>query len=105
MMGIFSTKVNNSGAVAGMLVGLVSTLVYIFTYKGWFFVAGTEMLPNTPDNWFLGVSPEAFGALGALLNFATAFIVSNMTTPVPDDIRQMVEDIRFPKGAGEAQDH
>ena len=105
MMGIFSTKVNNSGAVAGMLVGLVSTLVYIFTYKGWFFVAGTEMLANTPDNWFLGVSPEAFGALGALLNFATAFIVSNMTAPVPDDIRQMVEDIRFPKGAGEAHDH
>ena len=105
MMGIFSTKVNNSGAVAGMLVGLVSTLVYIFTYKGWFFVAGTEMLANTPDNWFLGVSPEAFGALGALLNFATAFIVSNMTAPVPDDIRQMVEDIRFPKGASEAHDH
>jgi len=105
MMGIFSSKVNNSGAVAGMLVGLVSTLVYIFTYKGWFFVAGTEMLANTPDNWFLGVSPEAFGALGALLNFATAFIVSNMTAPVPDDIRHMVEDIRFPKGAGEAQDH
>jgi cation/acetate symporter len=105
MMGIFSSKVNNSGAVAGMLVGLVSTLVYIFTYKGWFFVAGTEMLANTPDNWFLGVSPEAFGALGALLNFATAFIVSNMTAPVPDDIRHMVEDIRFPKGAGEAHDH
>tara|TARA_B100001109_G_scaffold201911_1_gene168662 strand:+ start:41596 stop:43374 length:1779 start_codon:yes stop_codon:yes gene_type:complete len=105
MMGIFSTKVNNTGAVSGMLVGLVSTLVYIFTYKGWFFVAGTNMLPNTPDNWFLGIAPEAFGALGALLNFVTAFVVSNMTAPVPDDIRHMVEDIRFPKGAGEAQDH
>jgi len=105
MMGIFSTKVNNSGAVAGMLVGLVSTLVYIFTYKGWFFVAGTEMLPNTPDNWFLGIAPEAFGALGALLNLVTAYVVSNMTAPVPEDIRHMVEDIRFPKGAGAAQDH
>tara|TARA_B100001971_G_C18244594_1_gene573324 strand:- start:80 stop:1858 length:1779 start_codon:yes stop_codon:yes gene_type:complete len=105
MMGIFSTKVNNTGAVAGMLVGLVSTLVYIFTYKGWFFVTGTNMLPNTPDNWFLGIAPEAFGAMGALLNFVVAFVVSNMTAPVPDDIRHMVEDIRFPKGAGEAQDH
>ncbi|MEE3190318.1 MAG: cation acetate symporter, partial [Pseudomonadota bacterium] len=57
------------------------------------------------DNWFLGVSPEAFGALGALLNFVVAFVVSNMTAPVPDDIRQMVEDIRVPKGAGDAQDH
>jgi cation/acetate symporter len=105
MMGIFSTKVNNTGAVSGMLVGLVSTLVYIFTYKGWFFVAGTNMLPNTPDNWFLGIAPEAFGALGALLNFATAFVVSNMTAPVPEEIQHMVEDIRVPKGAGAAQDH
>ncbi|WP_430461955.1 sodium:solute symporter family protein [Thalassolituus sp. LLYu03] len=105
MMGIFSAKVNNTGAVSGMLVGLVSTLVYIFTYKGWLFIPGTEMLANTPDNWFLGISPEAFGALGALLNFATAFIVSNMTAPVPDHIQHMVEDIRVPKGASAAQDH
>ena len=105
MMGIFSTRINNHGAVAGMLVGLISTLVYIFAYKGWFFVAGTEMFANTPDNWFLGISPEAFGALGALLNVVTAFVVSSMTAPVPDDIRQIVEDIRVPKGAGSAQDH
>lgn len=105
MMGIFSTRINNHGAVAGMLVGLVSTLLYIFAYKGWFFVAGTEMFANTADNWFLGISPEAFGALGALLNVVTAFVVSSMTAPVPEDIRQMVEDIRVPKGAGSAQDH
>jgi cation/acetate symporter len=105
MMGIFSSRINNIGAVSGMLVGLTSTLVYIFTYKGWFFVQGTNMLPNTPDSWFLGVAPEAFGAIGALLNFATAFIVTKMTAPVPEEIRHMVEDIRFPKGAGAAQDH
>ncbi|WP_338352438.1 sodium:solute symporter family protein [Thalassolituus oleivorans] len=105
MMGIFSTRINNHGAVAGMLVGLISTLVYIFAYKGWFFIAGTEMFANTSDNWFLGISPEAFGALGALLNVVTAFVVSSMTAPVPDDIRQIVEDIRVPKGAGSAQDH
>lgn len=105
MMGIFSTKVNKEGAIAGMLAGLLSTLLYIFSYKGFLFIPGTELLVNTPDNWFLGVSPEAFGALGALLNFVVAFVVSNMTAPVPDDIRQMVEDIRVPKGAGDAQDH
>ncbi|MEC9255740.1 MAG: VC_2705 family sodium/solute symporter, partial [Pseudomonadota bacterium] len=105
MMGIFSTKVNKQGAIAGMLTGLLSTLLYIFSYKGFLFIPGTELLANTPDNWFLGVSPEAFGALGALLNFVVAFVVSNMTAPVPDDIRQMVEDIRVPKGAGDAQDH
>ena len=105
MMGIFSTRINNTGAVAGMLVGLLSTLVYIFTYKGWFFVSGTNMLANTPDNWFLGIAPEAFGAMGALLNFVTAFVVTNMTTPVPKEIEEMVESIRIPKGAGAAQDH
>ena len=105
MMGIFSTRVNNTGAVAGMLVGLTSTLVYIFTYKGWFFVAGTNMLENTPDQWLMGISPEAFGALGAFLNFAVAFAVSSITKPVPDEIREMVESIRVPKGAGDAQDH
>ena len=105
MMGIFSTKINNTGAVAGMLAGLLSTLVYIFTYKGWFFVAGTEMLPNTPDNWFLGIAPEAFGAMGALINFVVAFAVTSMTAPVPKHIEEMVESIRVPKGAGAAQDH
>ncbi len=105
MMGIFSTKVNKQGAIAGMLTGLLSTLLYIFSYKGFLFIPGTELLANTPENWFLGIAPEAFGALGALLNFVVAFAVSNMTAPVPDDIRQMVEDIRVPKGAGDAQDH
>jgi len=105
MMGIFSTKVNKAGAIAGMLTGLLSTLLYIFTYKGWFFVTGTNMLENVPENWFLGVAPEAFGALGALLNFVVAFAVTKVTAPVPDEIRQMVEDIRVPKGAGGAQDH
>ncbi|TNC91535.1 sodium:solute symporter family protein [Thalassolituus sp.] len=105
MMGIFSTRINKAGAIAGMLVGLLSTLLYIFSYKGFLFIPGTELLANTPDNWFLGIAPEAFGALGALLNFVVAFAVSSVTAPVPDDIRQMVEDIRVPKGAGGAQDH
>ncbi|NVJ93626.1 MAG: cation acetate symporter [Methylocystaceae bacterium] len=105
MMGIFSKKMNNSGAVAGMLTGITTTLVYIFTYKGWFFIPGTAMLPNTPDSWFLGISPEAFGTVGAILNFIVAFVVMNMTAPVPEEIEAMVEDIRIPKGAGAAQDH
>jgi len=105
MMGIFSSRINNTGAVAGMLAGLLSTLVYIFTYKGWFFVQGTNMLPNTPDNWFLGIAPEAFGAMGALINFVVAFVITNITAPVPKEIEEMVESIRVPKGAGAAQDH
>jgi cation/acetate symporter len=105
MMGIFNKKINNSAAVAGMLVGLCSTLVYIFIYKGWLFIPGTNNLANTPDNWLFGIQPESFGAVGALLNFITAIVVSKLTTPPPEHIQHLVEDIRIPKGAGGAVDH
>ena len=68
LLGIFFKRVNKQGAIAGMLTGLISTLLYIFWFKGWFFIPGTEMAANSPDNWFMGISPESFGAVGALLN-------------------------------------
>ncbi|MGB0684482.1 MAG: sodium:solute symporter family protein [Magnetovibrionaceae bacterium] len=105
MMGIFFKRVNDHGAVIGMLVGIGSTLLYIFTYKGWFFIPGTNMLPNTDEYRLFGIAPEAFGAVGAMLNFAAAFIVSNMTAEPPEEIQHLVEDIRIPKGAGGAVDH
>ncbi|WP_275097928.1 sodium:solute symporter family protein [Sedimenticola hydrogenitrophicus] len=105
MMGIFNKRVNNTGAVTGMLVGLGSTLLYIFWFKGWFFIPGTAMAANTADNWFLGISPEAFGAVGAMLNFASAILVSKVTAEPPEHIQHMVEDIRTPRGAGAATDH
>ncbi|MCW9033202.1 MAG: cation acetate symporter [Alphaproteobacteria bacterium] len=105
MMGIFAKRVNNVGAVAGMLVGISATLLYIFTFKGWFFIPGTAMLANTPANHFMGISPEAFGAVGAMLNFAVALTVSKMTAPPPEHIQHLVEDIRIPKGASGAIDH
>jgi cation/acetate symporter len=105
MMGIFNKNMDNIGAITGMLVGLFSTLIYIFWFKGWFFIPGTEMAANTPDNWFLGISPEAFGAVGAMLNFASAYVVSKITPPPPEHIQHLVEDIRVPIGSGSAVDH
>ncbi|MGE4534828.1 sodium:solute symporter family protein [Halomonas sp.] len=105
MMGIFSKRVNNKGAVAGMLTGLALTLLYIFTYLGWFFVPGTNMLPNTPDNWILGISPLSFGAVGAIFNFTVAYLVSNATEEPPQEIQDLVESVRYPKGAGTATGH
>ncbi|TDB01530.1 sodium:solute symporter family protein [Halomonas marinisediminis] len=105
MMGIFSKRVNNKGAVAGMLTGLVATLLYIFTYLGWFFIPGTNMLPNTPDNWILGISPLSFGALGAICNFTVAYLVSSATEEPPQEIQDLVESVRYPKGAGVATGH
>ncbi|HCR98699.1 MAG: sodium:solute symporter family protein [Halomonas sp.] len=105
MMGIFSTRMNSTGAVAGMLSGLACTLLYIFTYLGWFFIPGTNMLPNTQDNWLFGISPLSFGAVGAMINFAVAFLVSSMTAPPPKEIQELVQSVRYPKGAGAAVDH
>jgi len=105
MMGIFSKKMNNSGAVAGMLSGLICTLLYIFTYLGWFFVPGTNMLANEPAQWIFGISPLSFGAVGAMINFAVAFAVCSVTKAPPQEIQELVESVRYPKGAGVAVDH
>ncbi|WP_273208605.1 sodium:solute symporter family protein [Marinobacter subterrani] len=105
MMGIFSKRVNNKGAVAGMLAGLAFTLTYIFVYKGWLFIPGTNNLPDTPENWVLGISPLSIGAIGAIVNFAVAFVVSNATEEPPVEIQELVESVRYPRGASQAQDH
>ncbi|WP_100640467.1 sodium:solute symporter family protein [Marinobacter salexigens] len=105
MMGIFSKRINNIGAIAGMLSGLVFTLSYIFVYKGWFFIPGTANLADTPANWVLGISPLSIGAIGALVNFAVAFVVANATDEPPVEIQELVESVRYPRGAGQAQDH
>ncbi|MEZ5754992.1 MAG: sodium:solute symporter family protein [Paracoccaceae bacterium] len=105
MMGIFSTRINKEGAIMGMLVGLIFTAVYIFIYKGWFFIPGTNNLPDTPDQYFFGISPLSIGTIGAVLNFATAFVVSSITKAPPKEVVELVESIRVPKGAGAAQAH
>ena len=102
MMGIFSKRVNNKGAVAGMLVGLVFTVVYIFLYLGWFFIPGTATYANTPDNWLFGISPLSIGTVGAVINFAVAYAVSLVTEAPPQAIQDLVESVRTPKGAGAA---
>lgn len=105
MMGIFSKRINNKGAVAGMLAGLIVTCVYIFLFKGWFFIPGTNMLVDDSSGWIMGISPLGFGPIGALINFVVAFAVSYMTAPPPQEIQDLVESVRYPKGAGAAIDH
>ncbi len=105
MMGIFSKRMNKQGAMAGMLVGIGITLFYVFQHKGIFFIAEWKYLQSWGSNWFLGIEPNAFGAIGAVFNFAVAFLVSRVTAPPPEHIRHMVEDIRVPAGAGDATGH
>jgi len=100
MMGIFSTKMNKEGAIAGMLAGLFVTLFYVFAHKGIFFVKGTDFLPMIGGaNSFFGITPEAFGAVGAMVNFAVAFAVFKMTKAAPSHIQAMVEAVRIPRGS------
>jgi len=100
MMGIFSKKMNKEGAIAGMLAGLFITLFYVFAHKGIFFIKGTDFLPMIGGaNSFFGITPEAFGAVGALFNFIVAFVVDKMTKEPPEHIQAMVENVRIPRGA------
>ncbi|WP_375592771.1 sodium:solute symporter family protein [Algihabitans albus] len=99
MMGIFYKRANNYGAIAGMLAGLIFTVSYIFVYKGFLFIPGTNMLPDTADAWVFGISPLSIGSIGAMLNFAVAIIVSRATAEPPQEIQDLVESIRVPRGA------
>ena len=105
MMGIFSKRVNKEGAIAGMVAGIGVTLLYVFQHKGIMFIQGTEFLGNMSPNWFMGIEPNAFGCVGAIVNFVVAFAVSSVTKEVPDEVQELVENIRVPAGAGLAQDH
>ena len=102
MMGIFSTRINDKGAVAGMLTGLIFTVVYIFLHKGWFFIPGTEQFPDTIEGSLFGIQSTAIGSVGALLNFAVAYLVSSRTADTPAEIKALVESVRVPRGASAA---
>jgi cation/acetate symporter len=104
MMGIFSTKINNTGAVAGMLAGLGVTLVYIFLHKGWLFIPGTNSFTDA-DPLLGTIKSTSFGAIGAAVNFTVAYVVTGMTKETPQAIKDLVESVRVPRGAGSAQDH
>ncbi|MDD2883676.1 MAG: cation acetate symporter [Dechloromonas sp.] len=100
MMGIFSKKMNKEGAIAGMIAGLFVTLFYVFAHTGVFFIKGTEFYDLIGGkNSFFGIQPNAFGAIGALVNFGVAFIVDKMTKEPPEHIQAMVEAVRIPRGA------
>jgi cation/acetate symporter len=100
--GIFSKTMNRGGAIAGMLTGLVFTMGYIVYFKR-DVLLGMDKVPDS--QWFLGISPEGIGVVGMILNFVVAYVVMKMTSPCPDHIQHLVEDIRYPRGAGTAQSH
>ena len=99
MLGIFNRRMNSAGAIAGMLSGLSFTLIYVFIYKGWLFIPGTNMLPDSPEYWLMGIGPQSIGAVGAIINVVIATLVSRATAPPPADIQELVESIRVPRAS------
>ena len=96
MLGIFSKKMNKEGAIAGMLAGISITLFYVFQHKGFMFIESTSFLGNMKPNWFFGIEPNAFGAIGAFVNFTVAFLVAKRNPPVPENVSKMIDKIRMP---------
>jgi cation/acetate symporter len=107
MMGIFSKTITDKGAIAGMIAGMFATCFYVFAHHGIFFIQGTSyvQLIGGPNSFF-GLTPAAFGTVGALVNFAVAILVSKVSGgTVPKHVQEMVEAVRVPKGAGSAVAH
>jgi len=96
LLGIFSTRVTREGAILGMLSGIGVTLAYVFQHKGIVFIPGTSFLGDLPPNWFLGIEPNAFGVVGAIVNFGVTLGVTRLTPAPPDSVQQLVEEIRVP---------
>ncbi|MDG1064867.1 MAG: cation acetate symporter [Luminiphilus sp.] len=99
MMGIFSSRVTREGAISGMVIGLGVTLFYVFQHKGVMFVAEWRFFPGLGKNWFFGIEPNAFGCIGAAVNFIVALSVSHLTSEPPERVRRLVQEIRIPAGS------
>ena len=95
-LGIFSKRVSREGAIVGMLAGIGVTLAYVFQHKGLMFMPGTSFLGDLPPNWFFGIEPNAFGVVGAAVNFAVTLTVTRLTPSPPESVQQLVDDIRVP---------
>jgi cation/acetate symporter len=105
MMGIFSKKMSGTAAIAGMCSGIGVTMLYVFQHKGIMFVQGTDFLGDMGANWFFGISPNAFGVVGALINFGVAFVVLQFTGPAPKHVQDLVDNMRRPGGTSAVSAH
>jgi len=88
-----------------MLAGIGVTLFYVFQHKGIMFIKSTAFLGDASPNWFFGIEPNAFGAVGAVVNFVVAISVAKLTTEPPQRVQDLVDDIRSPHGVTTAVDH
>jgi len=105
ILGIFSKRMNMQGAIAGMIVGITLMIFYMLKFKFGIFDGGKDAVEGLAKSWWFGISPEGFGTVAMVANFVVAWAVSFMTPPPPAHVQQIVENIRIPRGAGEAHAH
>lgn len=98
ILGIFDKRMNREGAITGMITGILFTISYIVYFKPQ--LGG----PGTPDGYWFGIAPEGIGTLGMLINFIVAIVVSRLTGKVPDEVQELTENIRYPRGSGEVKE-
>lgn len=92
-LGIFDKRTNRQGAIAGMVIGLLFTTVYIVGCRA------DKILPFTDQPLFQplwGISPEGIGTIGCLLNFVVTYVVSRLTPPPPQRVRELIDNVRAP---------
>lgn len=99
ILGIFYKRMNKEGAIAGMVVGILLMLYYMMRFKFDWFGGGTK------DDWWFGISPEGFGTVAMIVNLAVSIVISTFTPAPPKEVQQIVDNIRVPNNAGDANIH
>lgn len=105
VLGIFYKKMNKEGAIAGMVVGISLMLFYMLKFKFGIFDGGKAAVPGLEKDWWFGISPEGFGSVAMVVNFIVSIVINRFTPEPPQEVQEIVEDIRIPSGAGEASSH
>lgn len=110
ILGIFDKRMNKEGAITGMIIGLALMLFYMLKFKFGIFDGGKSAVEGLKTAWWFnfgsgGVSPEGFGTVAMIVNFIVSVVVSRCTKAPPQEVQDIVEDIRIPSGAGKAQVH
>ena len=102
ILGIFYKKMNKEGAIAGMVVGITLMIFYMLKFKFGLFDGGKSAVAALQSKWWFGISPEGFGFVAMIVNFAVSLVINTFTPEVPEEVQEIVENIRIPSGAGEA---
>ena len=105
VLGIFYKRMNKEGAIAGMIVGISLMLFYMLKFKFGIFDGGKSAVAGLKGDWWFDISPEGFGTIAMIVNFIVALVVNKLTSEPPEEVQEIVENIRIPSGAGEATHH